>query len=113
MKTALIIMVVLGLFLGGCATVCSSGAFGSDGLPKQEYYVGGGFNLHYQAKMPGTVYVVEEISGKLLITESVGIDHPYELSIDPSDEDHLARLMSMGMNPEDIKLGLYFVPSKE
>lgn len=113
MKTAPMIIAIMALVLGGCATTGLSGAFDKDGLPKQQYYVGGGFSLNYRAMIPGTVYVVEENTGTLLITESLGTNQVYDADIDPTNEDVHLRLKSTGIDPTNMKLSLYFVPAKE
>ncbi|MCK5000511.1 MAG: hypothetical protein KAS23_13295 [Anaerohalosphaera sp.] len=66
MKASLFVVMGIALFLGGCAAIGPSGSFRPDGLPKQEYYVGGGFMIDYRATENGTAIVVEEKSGKLV-----------------------------------------------
>ncbi|UCG50233.1 MAG: hypothetical protein JSU94_10660, partial [Phycisphaerales bacterium] len=72
MKATLMVITIPALVLGGCATTGMSTAFDKDGLPKQQYYVGGGLQIHYQAPgVPGNIYVVEENSRTLLITATL------------------------------------------
>lgn len=113
MKTALMIVAILALFLGGCATIGMSGAFRSDGLPEEDYYVGGGFSLNYLAHEHGIVYVVENVSGKILITESLKKGSRYQADINPTEDEVHLRLKSIGIDPTNMKLSLYFVPAKE
>jgi len=84
MKATLMMITISALVLGGCATTGMSGAFDKDGLPKQQYYVGGGVSINYRAPgVPGNVYVVEENSRKLLTTESLDKDEVFNFDIDP------------------------------
>ena len=88
MKAILMMITISTLFLGGCATTGMSGAFDKDGLPKQQYYVGGGFSINYRAQgVPGNVYVVEE-------------------------NVHM-RLKEVGIDPLNLEFSLYFVPQQQ
>ena len=49
MKATLMMITISAMVLGGCATTGMSGAFDKDGLPKQQYYVGGGVDINYRA----------------------------------------------------------------
>lgn len=114
MKATLMMITISTLVLGGCATTGMSGAFDKDGLPKQQYYVGGGFSINYRAPgVRGNVYVVEENSGKLLVTESLEEHQVYNLDIDPREEDIHMRLKTIGMDPLNLKFSLYFVPQQQ
>ncbi len=114
MKALLMMITISALVFGGCATTGMSNAFDKDGLPKQQYYVGGGFSINYRAPgVPGYIYVVEEYSGKLLVTEILDKDQVYELEIDPRvEEDHM-RLKTIGMDPLNLEFSLYFVPQQQ
>ncbi|MHC4289849.1 MAG: hypothetical protein ACYSO4_02940 [Planctomycetota bacterium] len=109
MKTALMMATVLAMVSGGCVIVGDSGAFRSDGLPKQQYYVGGGFMIEYEAPSPGTLYVVEKTSIKFIVTKSLDEGEVFELSLDPTDT---AGLEKIGIDPLDVKFCMYFVPSE-
>jgi hypothetical protein len=114
MKATLMMITISALVLVGCATTGMSGAFDKDGLPKQQYYVGGGFSINYQAPgVPGTVYVVEVISRKLLVTESLDKDQVYSFNFDPVDDDVHTHLKTMGIDPLNLKFSLYFVPQQQ
>ena len=113
MKAILMMITISALVLGGCATTGMSNAFDKDGLPKQQYYVGGGIGINYRAPgVPGNVYVVEENSGKLLVTESLDKGQVYNLEFSMDDDDHM-RLKTIGMDPLNLKFTLYFVPQQE
>jgi hypothetical protein len=114
MKAILMMITISALVLGGCATTGMSGAFDKDGLPKQQYYVGGGAVMNYRAPgVPGTVYVVEENSRTLIVTESLDKDKVYNLNIDLKDDDVHMGLKAMGMDPLNLKFALYFVPQQQ
>jgi hypothetical protein len=114
MKATLMMITISTFVLGGCATTGMSGAFDKDGLPKQQYYVGGGFHINYRAPgVPGNVYVVEENSKKLLVTESLDKDKDFSLDVDPKDEDIHMQLKTIGMDPLNLKFSLYFVPQQQ
>jgi hypothetical protein len=113
MRATLMMITISTLFLGGCATPGMSDAFDKDGLPKQQYYVGGGFSINYRAPgVPGNVYVVEENSKKLIVTESLDKDKVFSLNFDTSEVDDLG-LKEMGIDPLNLKFSLYFVPQQQ
>ena len=114
MKVILMMITISALVLGGCATTGMSSAFDKDGLPKQQYYVGGGAVIYYRAPgVPGTVYVVEENSRTLIATESLDKDKYFRLNFDTSDDDVQKVLKAMGMDPLNLKFSLYFVPQQQ
>lgn len=114
MKATLMMITISALVMGGCATTGMSGAFDKDGLPKQQYYVGGGVGINYRAPgVPGNVYVVEENTRTLLATESLDKDKVYTFNIDPMDDDVHLGLKAMGMDPLNLKIALYFVPQQQ
>ena len=114
MKASLFVVMGIALFLGGCVTVGPSGSFRPDGLPKQEYYVGGGFMIDYRATENGTAIVVEEKSGKLVSTKTLTPAQPtFSFDTDPMDEDVIERLKTIGIDPIDMKFNLYFVPDEQ
>ena len=113
MRLTLVMVMVSGLFFIGCSGSGMSSAFGEDGLPKQQYYVGGGFHIDYRAQdVGGNVYVVEENSRKLLATKSLRKDEVFDLTLDPRDEETHMRLKGLGMDPLNLKFSLYFVPQE-
>jgi len=114
MKATLMMITISALVFGGCATTGMSSAFDKDGLPKQQYYVGGGVGINYRAPgVPGNIYVVEENSRTLLATESLDKDQVFNFDIDPRDEDIHMRLKTIGIDPLNLKFALYFVPQQQ
>ena len=114
MKVTLMMITISALVFGGCATTGMSSAFDKDGLPKQQYYVGGGVGINYRAPgVPGNIYVVEENSRTLLATESLDELQVYNFNIDPMDDDIHMRLKTIGIDPLNLKFALYFVPQQQ
>ena len=112
MKTALMAMIILALVLGGCVTVGNGGAFRSDGLPKQQYYVGGGLSFNYTPDQAGTLYLVEKNSSTFIVTQSLKANENLKESIDPSDEQILKRLEALGIDTKNMAFSIYFVPAE-
>ncbi|MCE5185168.1 MAG: hypothetical protein LLF76_03480 [Planctomycetaceae bacterium] len=111
MKTAVLTITVAAIFIGGCASTGPNAAFHDNGIPKQQYYVGGGYKLTYRAPgVRGTLYIVEAVSQKLILTESLDQLEAFNLDIDPREEDMHMRLKSFGIDPLNAKFELYFVP---
>lgn len=111
-KAIMMIGILSIVLVAGCGTVSTSSVFDDNGLPRDRYYVGGGFRLDFGAPAKGTAYVVEEISNQLIGTKSLENDERFEVDIDPREEDVHMRLKSIGVDPVNMKLGLYFVPSR-
>ena len=88
-------------------------AFDENGLPKEEYYVGGGYDLNYRAPERGVVYVIEANSGKIIQSKSLSKNTSFDLPIDPADTTHQTRLKAMGIDPVNMKLRMYFVPEPQ
>ena len=111
-KTIFMIGLVSIVLTAGCGTVGSSRVFDDNGLPRDRYYVGGGFSLEYRAPKKGTAYVVEENSNRLIGTKSLEKDQRLNMDINPTQYAVLTRLKSIGVDPANMRLGLYFVPSQ-
>jgi hypothetical protein len=111
MKASLLVITVLALVLGGCVTVGSGSAFDKDGLPKQQYYVGGGFNIDYMAFQPGTFYIIEKNTKKFLVVESGDEGEYFVNSIDLTEDNTLKQLKSLGIDPANVELSFYFIPA--
>ena len=109
--------------LSACLVGCGNPNFTSDSIPKEKFLVGGGFEVKYKAPAAGTVFLVEESSKKIIKTETLEEDEEYSLSslysedefisqiLDPVDEDTIEALKKIGINPERLKLKLYFIPA--
>jgi hypothetical protein len=108
MRKVILSMLMAGIAAGagGCSAFETS-AFRSDGIPKQMYLVGGGWDIEYKAYAPGSVYLVEMHSGKLIETKSLDEGDTYRQSIDPGE----SRLKDMGIEPSAAKFQLYFIPA--
>jgi len=111
MKTAVMIMTISALLLSGCAMTGMSSAFDKNGLPKQQYYVGGGFGFDYKATETGIFYIVEKNTGKFVITKSLDAGETFEESINPSDENLMKSLASLGIDTTNMAFSFYFVPN--
>lgn len=109
MKATMFAIISAGLLVSGCATT-GGGAFRSDGVPAKEYYVGGGYQVYYSAPVAGTAYLVEESSGKLLVTESLRSGEMFTCDFDPTSEESQSIFKTLGIEPAQAKLSLYFVP---
>jgi len=108
------VITISALVLAGCATTGMSNAFDKDGLPKQQYYVGGGVSINYRAPgVPGNIYVVEKNSRTLLATETLDKVQVYDFSIDPRDDDVHMALKAIGVDPLNLDFALYFVPQPQ
>ena len=97
------LLLALSLSAAGCYGGPSfNKAFNSNGIPKHQYLVGGGFEIEYVAPANGTAYWVEESTQKILETKSVSSGDKAEFKGD------LRQVL--GIDLKDIKLTLYFVP---
>ena len=81
-------------------------AFNSNGIPKHQYLVGGGFVIEYVAPANGTAYWVEETTQKILETKSLSSGDKAEFK--GGDPEQIKQVL--GIDFADIKLTLYFVP---
>ena len=111
MKAALMMVTISALVLGGCTIVGESSAFRSDGLPKQQYYVGTALYFEYQPPCDGQIFVVEEISRKSILTQPVKKDDSFSFSFGDAGEDDIKMLESVGIDLSNMKFGYYFVPA--
>ena len=64
-------------FLAGCGT---TGQLEADGLPGEEYLVGGGLMIDWEAPEDGTAYLVEKETGKIIETRSLKEGDSYTFS---------------------------------
>jgi hypothetical protein len=108
MKTVwmLLVLCVSALYIPGCASFQKT-SFGLNGLPQEQYRVGGGFSIEYHAPGDGTFYLVDVSSGKFIVTKEVSEGDSFEFSIDSTQVDEAK---AVGINLEKSKLVLYFVP---
>jgi len=91
----------------GCA---SNSNLGRDGLPSKKYLVGGGFSINWIAPQAGIAYLVEETTGKILMTKSLQADEVFDIELPSAPEEAKEFL---GIEMADVKLSLYFIPSAQ
>ncbi|MBP7051534.1 MAG: hypothetical protein KBE65_11010 [Phycisphaerae bacterium] len=97
------------LMIAGCSTTAFSGR---TGVPQGAKAVGGGFAIDWEAPTAGTVYLVEETSGKIIETRSLDEDETFEFEADLSDDEVVQAFEQVtGVEMEKARLVLYFQPS--
>jgi hypothetical protein len=101
MKRVIMMILGLALLLGGCR---SSGPFDWRGLPREHYYVGGGYDLDYTAPIAGTLYIVEKRTDKLIGTKSMAKGERHQSTM---NLDHKA----LGIDPDEMRFAFYFIPT--
>lgn len=89
----------------GCA-VSQKTAFGFNGMPKKQYCVGGGLEISYTAPQDGTCYLVDQKSGKFVVTESISEGSTFDFDLSSADPDKYGSLIQGN-------LVLYFVPEQQ
>ncbi len=115
---------ILGLWaalgMAGCGASLQTGVslekerpFTQRGIPDKAFLVGGGFKINYTAPAEGTVYWVEETTGKILETRSVTDDEGVELEMDLEDMEPDAFKRLIGVDMATAKMSLYFIPRGE
>ena len=115
MKNTLLNCVLMGL--PAIAIVLSSGctspdAIRSDGIPHSRYMVGGGYMIKYKAPSPGTAYFVEESSRKIIATQSLDEGEVFDIDMSVTDDSFIQGLERIGVEPDQAKFTLYFVPGR-
>ena len=102
------VLVLAVLTMVGCG---SGGVLNRDGLPSKKYLVGGGLMIEWEASDSGTVYLVEETTKKILITQSV--EYKEDVSFSPGSDSQEDFESLLGIKPADAKLLLFFIPESE
>jgi len=97
----------LALLLRGCRT---SRPVLADGLPGEEYLVGGGVMINWQASAEGTAYLVEKSSGKIVETRSMKRGDIYDFSIGSASQASEFEKV-FGVKLSEARLLLYFQPA--
>ena len=105
-----IFVIVLGsLIPAGCGAPTSSRGsgiyFDNKGLPRSNYYVGGGFNIEWNTQHNGTAYLVEENKGIIIEMKLLKSGDKYEFSPDPEILKEI-----FGVEISELKISLYFIP---
>jgi len=108
----MVVGLALVLGLAGCSSMdfLTQGAFKADGVPKDEYLVGGGMHIEYMAPADGRLYWVEETTGKILAMKSVKAEEKAEFGSDGMDP-NMAK-QKLGVDLKDAKFKLYFIPDR-
>jgi hypothetical protein len=92
--------------LAGCS---SEERFRPDYLSSESRLVGGGLVIKWEAPEPGTAYLVEKRTGKLIQTVTLEAGQPYEFEVrSVVDADDLETLL--GISVANAQFLLYFKP---
>lgn len=100
-------VLLLALLLYGCSTNRSLQA---DGLPDEDYLVGGGMMINWEAPTDGTAFLVEKTSGKIVETRSMKRSDTYDFSIGSAGQ-ALEFEKVFGVKLSEARLMLYFEPA--
>lgn len=92
--------------LAGCRT---SPPLQADGLPGEQYLVGGGMMIDWEAPAAGTAYLVEKTSGKIVETRSLAKGDSYTFSIASGGQAAEFEKM-LGIRFSEARFLLYFRP---
>lgn len=84
----------------------------ADGLPGEEYLVGGGMMIDWEAPEAGTAYLVEKMSGKIIETRSLAEGDSYTFSVGSSKQASEFEMM-LGIKFSDARFLLYFQPDQK
>ncbi len=100
-------LMVLFMLMSGCSTNRSLQA---DGLPDEEYLVGGGMMINWDAPTTGTAYLVEKTTGRIVETRSMQRGDTYDFSIGSTGQ--AAEFEKVfGVKLSEARLLLYFEPA--
>jgi hypothetical protein len=108
---AIVAMAVVSIL--GCAST-HTGPFGSDGLPREKYFVGGGIMINWTAPQDGTAYVVMSAAGesKIIQTQYIMEAGEFDFSMSVDDQEMVDQIEKvLGAKLSEAKFSLYFVPS--
>ncbi len=86
-------------------------AFDENGLPTEEYYIGGGFTFNFTPDRDGMIYLVEKNSSTLILTQSLKANENLTEHVDVSDDRLIKSFQALGIDTDNMQFGLYFVPS--
>ena len=92
------------------SVITAEPVFDYDGMPHNQYMVGGGYVIHYRAPVAGDLYIADNYSKKLLATVSLqkGQLHPFDY--DMADNTVIQNMTACGINPASAAIKVYFVP---
>jgi hypothetical protein len=100
-------VLLLALLLSGCST---SRSLQADGLPGEEYLVGGGMMINWEAPADGTAFLVEKTTGKIVETRSMKRGDTYDFSVGSAGQ-ALEFEKVFGVKLSEARLMLYFEPA--
>lgn len=102
---------LVSMILAGCTSLTSDsmGDFNSKGLPSPKYLVGGGLEIEWMATQAGTAYLVEEKTGKIIMTKSLEAEDEFEFSPGSIEPEETKKIFGVEMS--ELKFSLYFIPA--
>ncbi|MBN2127911.1 MAG: hypothetical protein JW741_00365 [Sedimentisphaerales bacterium] len=100
-------LMLTGALLGGCRTTRPLQA---DGLPGEEYLVGGGLMIDWEAPADGTAYLVEKETGKIIETRSLNEGDSYSFSVSSGAQAQEFEEV-LGIDFSQARFLLYFKPA--
>ena len=110
MKMILLIAVAVStLFVSSC----SNQNYSAKLVLNNQYLVGGGFNVKYQAPVSGTAIYVDAASEKILATETLLAGETFEIQLPLDDPEEVNQLKAVGLDITKLNPRLYFVPRAE
>jgi hypothetical protein len=95
------------LMIAGCQTTRPLQA---DGLPGEEYLVGGGLMIDWEAPEDGTAYLVEKETGRIIETRSLKQDDSYSFSVSSGTQAKEFEEL-LGIDFAQARFLLYFEPT--
>ena len=98
--------VVVLLGLGGCS---GNRSLEPDGLPGDEFLVGGGMMIDWEAPSAGTAYLVEKETGRIIETRSLDAGDRFSFSLGSASQVESFEEV-IGINFSSARLLLYFQP---
>lgn len=108
MRKYVVGLVLVGLALGyaGCS---APGRLPADGVPDDQYLVGGGFMIEWEAPADGTAYLVEKTTGKIIETRSMQAGDHFSFSVTSRGQaDDFEQ--ALGIDFGEARFLLYFQP---
>lgn len=84
--------------------------FDFEGIPSDDYLVGGGYKIVYRATVEGDLYIAEKSSNRLLATISLQPGEKHEMEYDINDEKLSDNLETVGIDAKKASFKVYFVP---
>lgn len=95
------------LVFAGCRT---TGQLEAGGLPGEEYLVGGGLMIEWEAPTAGTAYLVEKETGKIIETRSLAEGETFSFSISTGVQAEEFEKV-LGIDFGQARFLLYFKPT--